>query len=167
MSEWANERMGEWANGRMSEWESGWWQLTYEEWQLRVPSAIKREPVWELYGYRKALYLFDRVWEDCGKFMHDQRGRIISDQLIRSSGSISANIEEGHGRGVAGKEYQQFLRYALASARETKGWFYRAKELLSADAVEHRYALTDEVIALLITEIERQRKRLNVARTQT
>jgi hypothetical protein len=45
------------------------------------------------------------------------------------------------------------------SARETKGWYWRARKLLSEEVLEHRLALTDEVIALLIHELKRQRSR--------
>ena len=42
-------------------------------------------------------------------------------QLVRSSGSIGANIAEGYGR-YTGKEYQHFLQIALGSATETEHW---------------------------------------------
>jgi four helix bundle protein len=40
---------------------------------------------------------------------NDFRGKEICRQLIRSVGSISANIEEGYGRG-SNKEYPNFLK---------------------------------------------------------
>ncbi len=54
--------------------------------------------------------------------MRDGRGRVIAPQIIRSTGSICANIEEGHGRGF-GKENAYFQRIALGSARESRGWW--------------------------------------------
>ena len=53
-----------------------------------------------------------------------------------------------------------FYGVSLASARETKGWFYRARYLMRPGDVEQRLALADEVIALLVTEIAYQRRRL-------
>ena len=99
--------------------------MTYEEWEQEVHQRVKDEPAWGLFGYRKALFLYDLVWKDCDKLDTDRRGKSITAQIIRSAGSISANIEEGIGRGIGGKEYSYFLRISIGSARETKGWYWR------------------------------------------
>ena len=90
--------------------------------------------------------------------MRDARGRELAKQIVRSVGSISANIEEGYGRGY-GKQYLQFMNYSLASARESKGWYWRARHLMREDALTHRLELTSEIIALLIHQINRQKAR--------
>jgi four helix bundle protein len=115
-------------------------------------------PLWNSIGYQKALFLYDLVWLDCEKLMHDLRGKAITQQLIRSGGSISANMEEGYGRGFGG-DYARFLGYALGSARETQGWCFRARHLLPEDVVTHRLDVADEIIALLVTTIKQQRRR--------
>ena len=132
--------------------------MTYEEWEQGVPEAIRADPVWQFYAYRKALFLYDLVWEDCERLMRDLRGRAVAEQLIDSAGSISANIEEGYGRDY-GKERNYFLRISIGSARETRGWYYRGRRLLSSAVLDHRLTLVGEVIALLVTELSRQRKR--------
>ena len=132
--------------------------MTYEEWQAGIHARVKREPVWQFFGYRKALFFYDLVWVDCEKLTHDVRGKAVAQQLIRSAGSISANIEEGHGRGY-GKQRNWFLTVAIGSARESKGWYWRARHLFSAAVLDHRLALADEVIALLVTELSHQRNR--------
>jgi len=96
------------------------------------------------------------VWTDCDYWQKEQRGRAIVDQIIRSAGSISANIEEGNGRGT-GRDHARFLKFALGSARETQGWYWRGRKLLPRAVFQHRIALLDEIIALLVTEINRQR----------
>lgn len=134
--------------------------MKYEDWLSNVHDRIKAEPIWKSVMYQKALFLYDLAWEDCDKMMKDVRGRKVAEQLIRSAGSISANMEEGHGRGF-GKERQYFLRVALGSARETKGWYQRGRQLLTAEVFEHRLALLDEVIALLVTELQIQKHRMS------
>ena len=91
--------------------------------------------------------------------VRDLRGKAVAQQIVRSAGSISTNIEEGYGRGIGTKSYLYFLRVAIGSARETKGWYFRARHLLSADVLEHRLALLDEIISLLATEMTRHQKR--------
>jgi len=132
--------------------------MTYEEWEADVHARVKQEPVWQNLGYRKALFLYDLVWQDCATLIRDQRGKAIAEQLIRSAGSVSANVEEGHGRGY-GKQRNWFWGVAIGSARESKGWYWRAQRLLKPETLDSRLALADEVIALLISDLTRQRSR--------
>jgi len=132
--------------------------VKYKEWEQRVHERVKSEPVWGFYGYRKALFLYELTWQDCGRLLNDRRGKAIVDQLIRSAGSITANIEEGHGRGF-GKQRNWFLTVSIGSARESKGWYWRARRLLPSEVLDHRLALLDEVIALIVTELSRQKNR--------
>jgi len=80
----------------------------FSEWVEQVPEYLKRDSVWHLVIYQKSVFLNDLAWEDCGKLIQDHRGKAVSGQLIRSIGSVSANIEEGYGRGF-GKDYARFL----------------------------------------------------------
>jgi len=126
--------------------------VTYEEWQTQVPAQITAEKVWQFYGYRKALFFYDLCWQDCERLRKHPLGKAVAQQLIRSAGSISANIEEGYGRGY-GKDRLRFLRFSIGSARESKGWYYRSRSLLTPEVFDHRLSLASEVIALLATEI--------------
>lgn len=130
---------------------------SFEEWLESVPQKIRSSPLWSFGAYPKASFLYELAWYDCERLMKDVRGRAIAEQLIRSAGSICANIEEGYGRGF-GRDYAHFLGYALGSARETQGWYFRAKHLLSSEVLEHRLALIDEIIALLVKAIGYQRR---------
>jgi len=125
---------------------------TYSEWEAQVSEEVKVEGVWKFYGYRKALFFYDLCWQDCEQLLKHPLGRAVSEQLIRSAGSIAANIEEGYGRGY-GKDRVRFLGFSLGSARESKGWYYRARDLLRPEVLAHRLSLISEVIALIVTEI--------------
>ncbi|HFD38913.1 MAG TPA: four helix bundle protein [Anaerolineae bacterium] len=131
--------------------------FSYEEWLAQVPESIKKDPLWNFQVYPKALLLADLAWEDTGRMIKDDRGRAIANQLIRSVGSICANLEEGHGRGF-GKENAYFQRVALGSARESRGWYYRARHLLDPQVSQHRIKLLDEIIAALVLSSKGQRQ---------
>ncbi|MBU0511465.1 MAG: four helix bundle protein [Chloroflexi bacterium] len=130
---------------------------SYEEWLEQVPESIKQDPLWNFQVYLKALFLSDLAWKDTDKVIKDPRGNVIAKQLIRSVGSICANIEEGHGRGF-GKDNAYFQRVALGSARESRGWYYRGRRFLDSEVFQHRLRLLDEIIAALVLSSEQQRK---------
>jgi four helix bundle protein len=126
----------------------------YEDWEHGVHPRILKEAIWRFFGYRKSLYAYELAWRDCGILQADARGKAIAQQLIRSIGSIGANLEEGHGRGY-GKQRDWFFRVAAGSARESKGWYWRAKFLLAPEVVDARLELLDEILALIVTELRR------------
>ncbi len=103
--------------------------------------------------YQMSLELFDKCWKDTEILMSDFRGKELAKQLIRSADSISANIEEGYGRGF-GKEYPQFLRISRGSARESKGRYIRTKFLLSNEIIQDRINTLNEIIAMLTKTIQ-------------
>lgn len=133
-------------------------ELQFEEWQKTVPDSIKSERFWSLIAYQKALYLYDLLWQDTQIWLRDIRGQILSKQIIGSADSVCSNIEEGYGRGY-GRQFIQFYGYSLGSARETKGHLYRAKAFYSQEILCRRLNLASEVVALVLTEINRQKTR--------
>jgi four helix bundle protein len=132
--------------------------MAYEEWEENVHERVRAEPIWQFLGYRKALFFYELVWQDCENLVRDRLGRAIAEQLVRSAGSVSANVEEGQGRGY-GKQRNWFFTVSIGSARESKGWYWRARYLVSSEVLDQRLALADEVIALLVTELNHQRSR--------
>ncbi len=46
----------------------------------------------------------------------------LTDQIVRSSRSVSANIAEGWGRRIYENEFKKHLVYAMGSLEETKVW---------------------------------------------
>lgn len=104
------------------------------------------------------MYLYDLVWEDCALLKKDFRGKEISRQLVRSAGSISANMEEAYGRGVGSADHRRILRIALGEARETKGWYLRSRHILTEEVMENRLDIIGQIIALLVKSISIQKK---------
>lgn len=135
--------------------------MNYEAWLAEVPESLKGDPVWKFLAYPKSLWLFDLVWRDCEKLKINPQGRALISQLIRSADSISANIDEGYGRGIEHKEYAYFLRVALGSARETRSRYFKARHCFSEEVIRHRLGLCNEIIALLVTAIKNHRYHLN------
>jgi four helix bundle protein len=62
------------------------------------------------------------------KFFPKEEKYSLTDQIIRSSRSISANIAEGWGRRVYENEFKRHLIYAMGSLEETKVWLIFAKD---------------------------------------
>lgn len=52
----------------------------------------------------------------------------LTDQIVRSSRSISANIAEGWGKRIYENEFKRHLVYSLGSLEETKTWLKFAAE---------------------------------------
>lgn len=132
--------------------------ISFAEWQKNIPQNIHSERFWPLIAYQKALYLYDLLWQDTQDWLKDARGQALAKQIIASADSICANIEEGFGRGF-GKQLIQFYVYSLGSARETKGRIYRAKAFYTGQILQRRLGLASETVALLLTEINRQKYR--------
>ncbi len=72
------------------------------------------------------------------KFPKEERYS-LTDQIIRSSRSITANISEGWGKRVYPNEFKRHLIYALGSLEETKTWLQFAKECVYLDIKEYDY----------------------------
>jgi len=133
----------------------------FDEWVLTLPVRLKSEPLWESAYYRLAMYLYDLTWEDCLLLKSDFRGREIVSQLIRSAGSVCANLEEAYGRGVGTSDYIRILRIALGETREMQGWYYRSRHILPNELIEDRMNIINSLIAAIVNTISRHRKNLN------
>ena len=76
--------------------------------------------VYELDVYKPAEKLSDRIWYDFDKW-NKKAQNTVSCQIIRSSDSIAANIEEGYGR-YTPADRNKFYLYLRGSFEETKAW---------------------------------------------
>jgi len=120
-----------------------------------------QDPLDKVIFYQKSLQLWRLFWEDSKVLLKDIRGKELARQLTRSVDSVSANIEEGYGRGF-GKECPQFLRISRGSARESKGRYKRCAILLPENIIEHRIKILDEIIAMETKTIETLEKRSKI-----
>lgn len=79
---------------------------------------------------------------------------VITDQILRASFSIGANIAEGFGR-YRGREYSRFLQIALGSARETGYWLELLKEIYPrfSGEIDKGLALNEETIKMLVATL--------------
>ena len=125
-------------------------------WVRTVPAEITADSLWRMEAYRLALFAADLGWEDVNRLMRDRRTQSLADQLYRSLGSVSSNIAEGYSR-TTGKDRARFYEYALGSARESRGWYFDARHILTEAVANHRIHLLTEVIRLLLTMLPDQR----------
>jgi len=130
--------------------------MNYNEWTRLVPSEIREDSLWKMEAYRLALFAADLAWHDVTKLVGDRRTIDLSSQLYRAVGSISANVSEGYSRGT-GRDRARFYEYALGSVRETRGWYYKGRHILSEKVSSHRIGLLTEISRLLLKTIPDQR----------
>ena len=130
--------------------------MNYEQWEENVPRVIRDDSLWTVEAYRLSLFLADISWRDAKTLSANHCTRSLSDQLYRSVGSMSANIEEGYSK-QSSKDRARFYEYALGSARESRGWYYKGRHVIGEEVAEHRMEFTTQIIRLLIKMIPDQR----------
>jgi four helix bundle protein len=130
--------------------------MNYSEWEMSVPSVITADSLWTVEAYRLSLFLADISWHDAKKLSKDNCTRSLADQLYRSVGSMSANLEEGYSK-QSPKDRARFYEYALGSARESRGWFYKGRHVLGEPVSTHQMELCTQAIRLLIKMVPDQR----------
>jgi four helix bundle protein len=130
--------------------------MNYDEWEKSVPDILRDDALWKMKVYRYALFLSDIAWLDMSKLMKDVRTRSLSDQLYRAVGSIPANLEEGYSK-LSAKDRARFYEYALGSARESRGWYYRSRHVLEEEVFTHRVAFLTEIIKMLLKIVPEER----------
>ena len=72
-------------------------------------------------------------------------------------GGISANIDEGYSRS-SGKERAHFYEYALGSARESRGWYYKCSVALPPLVVVARTGRLSQIVRILTVVVPRERE---------
>ena len=130
--------------------------MKFVEWEQSVPEVIRGDVLWKMKAYRLSLFLSDLCWEDVSGLEKDTRTKSLSNQLYRAVGSIAANLEEGYSK-LSGKDRARFYEYALGSARESRGWYYRGRHVLGEEVFNHRAGLLTEIIKMLIVIVPAER----------
>ena len=130
--------------------------MNYVEWEKTVPDVIRNDLLWKMKVYRFALFLSEVCWNDVSKLAKDTRTKSLSNQLYRSVGSIAANLEEGYSK-LSSKDRARFYEYALGSARESRGWYYRGRHVLGEKVFDHRAWILTEIIKMLLKIVPEER----------
>lgn len=78
----------------------------------------------DLQIWQKSIEVFKTAVSDVSKFPKNRIAFNISDQFLRSVGSMSSNIAEGYGRG-SDRELQRFCIIARGSLDESRDWVYK------------------------------------------
>jgi four helix bundle protein len=130
--------------------------MNYEMWAKSVPVEITGDSLWKMEAYRLALFVSDLGWHDVTKLTGDRRTLDLAGQLYRALGSIEANLAEGYSRG-SGRDRARFYEYALGSARESRGWYYKGRFVLGERVATHRLQLLTQIVCLLLAMVPDQR----------
>lgn len=132
--------------------------MRYHDWLNTVPKEISGDLLWKMKVYRLSLFLSDLAWKDIKVISKNKIMISLCDQLYRATGSICANIEEGYSK-KSNFDRARYFEYALGSARESRGWYYRARHNFDREIYKNRLALLTDIIKLLLRMIPAERKR--------
>lgn len=81
----------------------------------------------DLEVFKLAYALAMEVFHNSRAFPKEERYS-LTDQVVRASRSVAANIAEGWGKRVYEAEFKKYLTYAQGSLEETKVWLMFAKD---------------------------------------
>lgn len=103
----------------------------------------------DLSVWKKAHGLFLAMLDDVEKFPARRSTVILTDQLVRSAGSISANIAEGFNR--SRRKFVNSLDIALGEANETENWLYKVHDgrLMALQTAKQRLRAIIEIEKML------------------
>ncbi len=130
--------------------------MKYRKWITEVSEEITNDALWNMNVYRYALFLSDVAWEDIKQVSKNKLLLSLCDQLFRSAGSVSANISEGYSR-RSKPDQARFYEYALGSARECRGWYFKMRHSIDKPILDSRLKLITEIIKMLLYIVPNQR----------
>ncbi len=102
--------------------------MTGSGWQdrNRVNGKTKISHFTDLMVWQKSHRLFLDLFNDVELFPQKRGAMILTDQVLRSCGSISANLAEGFNRST--RKYLNCLDIALGETNETENWLYKVRD---------------------------------------
>ena len=80
----------------------------------------------DLEVWRRSHTLFLQILKDIEHLPNTKAATVLCDQILRSTGSIGANISEGFNRSKA--KYLNALDIALGEANESENWLYKLRD---------------------------------------
>jgi four helix bundle protein len=107
-------------------------------------------------AYVLALTAGDWAWDDATGMKREPLLADVAPQLVRATGSISANIAEGYSKRSA-RDRIRFYEYALGSCTETQSWYRTARRALPAARYSERLACLTSIRRLLLAMIRNER----------
>ena len=134
-------------------------ELPFDEWVNTLPTSLRNDPLWKSAYYLLEMYRYDLVWLDSFVINKDFRGREIVYQIVRSAGSVCANMEEAYRRGIGTADFVRIMRIALGELGETQGWYFRSRHILNQETLDKRIKIIQQAIGLTVTVINKNRKR--------
>ncbi len=134
-------------------------ELPFDEWVKTLPDSLRSDPLWKSAYYRLSMYVYDLMWIDAEKINKDFRGREIVHQLVRSAGSVCANMEESYRRGIGTPDFVRIMRISLGELGETQGWYFRSRHILGNEILDKRIKVIQQAIALTVKVIDQNRRK--------
>jgi len=128
----------------------------YVRWLSEVPATITEDTLWRLPAFRLGLYLASEAVNDLTAIHASRQLRPVADPLLRSLGSIPANIAGGYGRST-GRERARSYEFALGSAREARDWFFVAHAAFPDETLTRRLQALERIRRILSAVIPRER----------
>lgn len=115
----------------------------------------------DLIVWVRSHQLFLDVVKDIESFPKNAVSRAITDQIVRSIGSISSNIAEGF-NSMTTKQYLSFIDIARRSSAESENWLYKLKDIgyLGQDTADKRINECTELNKMLYGLMNSIKKKL-------
>ena len=128
----------------------------FAEWEATLPPSFLRDPIWRTPAYRYGLWLAALAKKDYELLLAGRGSRNNAEQLLKAVEAISANLSEGYSRST-GPERARYYGYAQATTRESRDWYFKAREVLGTELVEQRLSVLDRILRIVSAIVPRER----------